>query len=61
MIRKEIYRHILENQESGFIILNKNKKIVYVNKVISEIYGDSSKILLGNYLKCEYSFNEKVE
>lgn len=61
MIRKEVYKHILENQENGFIILNKSKEVVYVNRIISEIYGDSSKIFLGNYLKCEYSLNEKVD
>lgn len=61
MIRENVYKYILENQENGFIILNKNKEVVYVNKVISEIYGVSNKILLGNYLKCIYSLNEKME
>ncbi len=59
-MRKEIYKHILENQENGFIILNKSKEVVYVNKAVSEIYGDSNKIFFGNYLKCMHFLNEKV-
>lgn len=58
MINKDVYEDIVENQENGLIILNKQKEVVYINKSARNIYGISNKVFLGNYLKCVYSLKE---
>lgn len=59
MINKDVYKYIVENQENGLIILNKEKKVVYTNESVSRVYGISNKVFLGEYLKCVYSLKEK--
>ncbi|MGL5279124.1 MAG: hypothetical protein ACRC8M_08665 [Cetobacterium sp.] len=61
MISGEIFKGIIENHENGFIILNEKKEVVYMNKNIIQIYGEESKIFLGNYLRCTNALKEKKQ
>ena len=56
-----IFKKILEQNENGFIILNLQRKILYTNKKIEEAYGIGKDKMLGNYLKCIYIINDKLE
>ena len=48
---KENYKHITENVSSGIAVINKEGKVLYVNKKVSEITGYSVSELSGFTLK----------
>lgn len=51
---------IIENSQSGFILLDKNRKVLYVNKIISDYLGSNTNELIGNYINCYFSRKEKT-
>ena len=51
---------IIENSQSGFILLDKNRKVLYVNKIISDYLGANTNELIGNYINCYFSRKEKT-
>lgn len=55
---KSILINILDNQETGILILNKEKEVIYVNKKTRDLLGNDVNQLLGNYIKCEHTIKE---
>lgn len=51
---------IIENSQSGFILLDKSRKVLYVNKIISNYLGTNTNELIGSYLNCCFSNKEKI-
>ena len=51
---------IIENAQSGFILLDKSRQVLYVNKIISNYLGDSTNELIGNYFNCYFTTKEKT-
>ena len=51
---------VIENSQSGFILLDKSRKVLYVNKIISNYLGANTNELIGSYLNCCFSNKEKV-
>lgn len=51
MIDKNTYKTIIEHYENGFIILNKQKKIIHINKSIRKLCEISNNFFQTNYLK----------
>ena len=51
---------IVENSQSGFILLDKSRKVLYVNKIISNYLGANTNELIGRYLNCCFSTKEKI-
>lgn len=51
---------IIENSQSGFILLDKSRKVLYVNKIISNYLGTNIDELIGNYLNCCFLTEEKT-
>ena len=60
MIKLETYKMIVENHSNGFILLDKEKKVIYANKIIKKTFLDKFNKLLGEYLGCTYTIIEKV-
>ncbi|MGL5917022.1 MAG: diguanylate cyclase domain-containing protein [Culicoidibacterales bacterium] len=52
-MEKSLLIEILENQENGIIILNKEKQLIYVNNRIKKIFGATNQQLLVNYLNVQ--------
>ena len=51
---------IIENAQSGFILLDNSRKVLYVNKIISNYLGDNTNELIGNYFNCYFATKEKT-
>lgn len=51
---------IIENSQSGFILLDKDMRILYVNKIIKSYLGDNIDERIGNYFNCYFPTKERV-
>ncbi len=51
---------IVENSESGFVLLDKSRKVLYVNKIIRNYLGDDANEFIGRLLNCSLSSKEEV-
>lgn len=51
---------IIENSESGFVLLDKSRKVLYVNKIIRNYLGDDANEFIGRLLNCSLSSKEEV-
>ena len=51
---------IIENSESGFVLLDKSRKVLYVNKIIRNYLGDDANEFIGGLLNCSLSSKEEV-
>lgn len=51
---------IIENSESGFVLLDKSRKVLYVNKIIRNYLGDDANEFIGRLLNCSLSTKEEV-
>lgn len=60
MFNYKIFEKIVENHSNGFIILNKDKMVIYGNNKIKRKFSSAFNNLLGDYLKCTFTLNEKI-
>lgn len=51
---------IIENSQAGFILLDKDRKVLYVNKIISEHLGINVEKSIGCYFCCNANIKEKI-
>ena len=61
MMEKEILLELVDNQENGCIILNKDLVVIYANNKLKDFFSSDINNLLGNYLKCNYTILEGVD
>ncbi|WP_195989303.1 diguanylate cyclase [Clostridium sp. D53t1_180928_C8] len=51
---------IIENSQSGFILLDENRRVLYTNKIVNNYLGINKNELIGNYFNCNLPIKEKV-
>lgn len=61
MMEKEVLLEIVDKQENGFIILDKDFVVLYANNKVEDFFSSDINNLLGNYLKCNYTILEGVD
>lgn len=53
--------NIIENQAHTIILLNQDKRVIYVNKIGRILVGSDTDQMLGNYFECPHAVRECVE
>lgn len=48
----------LDNSTNGFLVLNLDKEVIYVNKSAKKLFAAELKSLLGNYIQCKNTLAE---
>lgn len=59
-MQKEFLGKIIDDQSNGIIILNKDLIVLYANNKVRDFFLSDTNQLLGNYLKCNYTIEEKT-
>ncbi|MGL5356948.1 MAG: PAS domain-containing protein, partial [Cetobacterium sp.] len=60
MSKEHFFENILENNQNGFMVLDRKKEIIYMNKQIVKMYEVEIKKNLNDYLKCGNTNCENV-
>lgn len=59
-MQKKFLGKIIDDQSNGIIILNKDLIVLYANNKVRDFFLSDTNQLLGNYLKCNYTIEEKT-
>lgn len=60
-MEKETLLELVDNQEQGVVVLNKDLVVLYANNKVKDFFLSDINNLLGNYLKCNYTILEGVD
>lgn len=60
-MQNDLMYKIVENQETGIIILDKSRNIVYANEIIKDLLDNNINSLFGNYINCNFTILEQAD